>query len=125
MYKKTMTFTDYDGNSRTEDFYFNLSKAELIEMELSSEGGLEKLVNKLVAAQDGKRLIEIFKTIIHKSYGEKSLDGRRFIKSPEILEAFIQTEAYSDLFTELATNAEAATEFINNVVPKTEEVTTA
>jgi len=117
MLKKTITYTDYDGNKRTEDFYFNLSKAEVAEMEMSAEGGLTKTLEKIVAEQDGKRIIEMFKDLILKAYGEKSLDGKRFIKSKELSEAFSQTEAYSELFMELATNAEASAAFVNGIIP--------
>lgn len=117
MLKRTMTYTDYDGNQRTEDFYFNLTKAEILEMDISATGGLDKWISRIVAEQDGAKIIEIFKKIILKAYGEKSLDGKRFVKSPEISEAFSQTEAYSDLFVELATDAEKAAEFINGIVP--------
>lgn len=117
MLKKTITYVDYDGNERTEDFYFNLSKAELIEIETSNNGGLSKMIEKLVAEQDMKRIIEIFKDIILKAYGEKSLDGKRFIKSAELRDSFEQTEAYSQLFMELATNAEAAAAFVNGITP--------
>lgn len=117
MLKKTISYTDYDGNERTEDFYFNLSKAELGEMELSTAGGMEKMLKSIVADEDGKRMIEIFKDIILKSYGVKSLDGKRFIKSAELREEFSQTEAYSNLFIELLTNADKASEFINGIMP--------
>ena len=118
MLKKTMTYTDYDGNERSEDFYFNLTKAELTEMEMSHDGGLVKLIEKIVAEQDVKRIIEIFKDLILNAYGEKSADGRRFIKNAEIKESFAQTEAYSDLFMELASNAESAAEFVNGIIPQ-------
>lgn len=117
MLKKTITYTDYDGNSRTEDFYFNLNKAELMEMEMSSTGGMEKMVQKIISAQDTKQIVEIFKDIILKSYGEKTLDGKRFVKSQELRDAFAQTEAYSELFMELATDDEAAAAFIKGIVP--------
>jgi hypothetical protein len=117
MLKQTITYTDYDGNKRTEDFYFNLSKAEVAEMEMSAEGGLTKTLEKIVAEQDGKRIIEMFKDLILKAYGEKSLDGKRFIKSKELSEAFSQTEAYSELFMELAMNAEASAAFVNGIIP--------
>lgn len=117
MLKKTITYTDYDGNERTEDFYFNLSKAEIMEMELSTTGGLTKMIEKIVAEQDGKKIIEVFKDLVLKSYGEKSADGRRFIKNDEIREAFSQTEAYSDLFMKLATDADEAADFVNGIVP--------
>ena len=118
MLKKTITYTDYDGNQRTEDFYFNLSKAELTEMELSETGGLVKTIEKIIQEKNGKRIIEIFKDLVLRSYGEKSLDGKRFIKNQELVDSFAQTEAYSDLFMELATNAEAASAFINGITPK-------
>lgn len=118
MLKKTMTYTDYDGNERTEDFYFNLTKAEAMEMEMGTTGGMTKMLEKIIAEQDVKRIIEVFKDIILRSYGEKSPDGKRFVKNPELTEAFSQTEAYSDLFMELATDTDAATNFINGIVPQ-------
>lgn len=119
MLKKTIKYVDFDGNERTEDFYFNLTKAEVTEMELSTEGGLVKMLERIVAAQDSKRIIEIFKELILKAYGEKSPDGKRFIKNQELRDAFSQTEAYSELFMELATNAEASAAFVNGIVPAT------
>lgn len=121
MLKKTITYKDYNDNERTEDFYFNLSKAEAMEMELSTTGGLTETIRKIVAAQDVPAIVKIFKSLILKSYGEKSPDGKRFIKSEEISTAFSQTEAYSQLYMELATNADAAAEFVNGIVPQTEE----
>ena len=118
MLKKTIKYTDYDGNEREEDFYFNLSKAEITEMELSKEGGMSEYIKKISAAQNAPELIKLFKEIITKSYGEKSLDGKRFIKNKELTEAFIQTEAYSELFIELASNADEAAKFINGIMPK-------
>ncbi len=118
MFKKTMTYTDYDGNERTEDFYFNLTKAELLDMEMSTEGGLEKMINKIISTKDTVKIIAVFKDLIARSYGEKSADGKRFIKSKELTEAFMQTEAYSDLFMELATNTKSAEDFVNGITPK-------
>ena len=117
MLKKTFTYTDYNGVERTEDFYFNLSKAELMEMELSTTGGLAEMINKIVAAQDAPAIVKIFKELVLKSYGQKSADGRRFIKSKELADEFAQTEVYSQLFMELATDADAAAKFINGIVP--------
>lgn len=117
MLKKTITYTDYNNVKRTEDFYFNLSKAELMEMEMSTSGGLAEMINKIVAAQDTTAIIKIFKDLILKAYGEKSPDGKRIVKSEEISNAFAQTEAYSDLFMELATDADAAAAFVNGIVP--------
>ena len=117
MYKRTLTFKDFNGNERTEDFYFHFSKAELMEMEMAKEGGLQNYVEKIVQTQDTPELLKIFKELLLKSYGEKSLDGRKFVKSPELSESFSQTEAYSMLFMELATDDAKAAEFINNVIP--------
>lgn len=118
MLKKTITYTDYDGTERTEDFYFNLTKAEVMEMEMGTTGGMKKMLEKIVAEKDSKRIVETFKDIIVRSYGVKSPDGKRFIKTDEVVEAFTQTEAYSELFMELATNAQAAAAFINGIVPQ-------
>lgn len=117
MLKKTIKFTDYNGVERTEDHYFHLSKAEAMEMEMSTSGGLSEMIRKIVAAQDTPAIIKIFKEIILKSYGQKSPDGRQFIKSPELSKAFSETEAYSQLFMELATDADAAAKFVNGIVP--------
>lgn len=118
MLKKTIAYVDFDGNERKEDFYFNLSKAEVVEMELGVAGGLSQMLKKIVDEIDGTKIVEIFKEIILKSYGEKSPDGKRFIKSKELSNAFMQTEAYSNLFMELATDADAVAAFINNIMPK-------
>lgn len=118
MLKKNIKYVDYDGNERTEDFYFNLNKAEVIELQLGTVGGLTKTLEKIVQEKDASRIIEYFKTLILKAYGEKSADGRRFIKSQELRDAFEQTEAYSELFIELASDAKMAAEFINGVLPK-------
>lgn len=118
MLKKSITYTDYDGNERTEDFRFNLTEAEVAEMEMSAQGGMERMINKIVAARDSEKLVKLFKEIILKAYGEISDDGRRFIKNRELSEGFAQTEAYSILFMELATDHEAATAFVNGIMPK-------
>lgn len=117
MLKKTITYTDYNGVERTEDFYFNLSKAEIIEMELGVSGGYAEMLKSIVNANDAPTLIKIFKDLVLRAYGEKSADGKRFIKSDAISEAFSQTEAYSILFMELATNADEAAKFVNGIVP--------
>lgn len=117
MLKKTITYTDYNGNERTEDHYFNLTQVEAMEMELSAEGGLTANIQRIIASQDGGAIFRIFKDLILKSYGEKSLDGKRFIKSKEISEAFSQTEAYSQFFMELVTDADAAAAFVNAITP--------
>lgn len=117
MLKETRTYTDYDGVERTEDFYFNLSKAELAEMELSEEGGLENAIQKIINAKDNKKIVDTFKDILLKSYGEKSPDGRRFVKSAELSKAFSETPVYSDMFIELATDEDRAAKFIEGIMP--------
>lgn len=117
MIKRTIAYEDYNGVERKEDFYFNLSKAEVMEMEMSTAGGLAEMIQRVVAAQDQVSIIKIFKDLILKAYGVKSPDGKRFIKSKELSDEFSQTEAYSQLFMELATNAEAAADFVNGIVP--------
>ena len=122
MIKKTMTYTDYNGLERTEDFHFNLSKAEVLEWETSISGGLSEFIKKVSNTQDGPALMELFKKLITKSYGEKSADGKRFMKidpatGRPLYEAFCETEAFSQLYMELATNAEKAAEFVNGILP--------
>lgn len=117
MIKKTINYTDYNGVERTEDYYFNLNEAELTEMEMGTEGGYSEMVSRIVAAQDTPAIIKIFKEFIMKSYGVKSPDGRRFVKTAELSEEFSQTAAYSKLFMELATNADEAAAFLNGIVP--------
>ena len=117
MLKKTITYTDYNGITRTEDFYFNLTKAEIMEMQLSTNGGLDVMIKKIIDSQDAPSIIKIFKELILKAYGEKSDDGKRFVKSKEISVVFAQTEAYSQLFMELATDTDAASKFVNGIVP--------
>lgn len=117
MLKKTITYTDYNGLERTENFYFNLSKAEIAEMELTTVGGFAEMIQRVVDAQDQAAIVKIFKDLILKAYGEKSEDGKRFMKSNEISTAFAQTEAYSILFMELATDADSAAAFVNGIIP--------
>lgn len=118
MLKKTMTYTDYNGETRTEDFYFNLTKAELIEMSLSENGGLDAFIEKIISERDQKKVVELFKDIILKAYGEKTLDGKHFLKNDEIRDRFSHTEAFSDLFMELAFDGKAGAEFVNALIPK-------
>lgn len=118
MYSRKVKYEDYDGNQREDECFFNLNKAELLELQMSWDGGLEKVLEKIVAEHDQKRMIEMFKMIMLKSYGQKSLDGKRFIKNAQITEEFTQTEAYSELFMLFATDADAASEFINGIIPK-------
>lgn len=119
MYKKTMSYTDFDGNTRKEDFFFNFTTAELAEMELTAKGGLKGEIEAITNEQDGEKIVDWFKKIILKSVGKKSPDGRKFIKSKEISDDFAQTQAYSDLFMELAFDAKKGADFINKVIPQT------
>jgi hypothetical protein len=125
MLKKTIKYTDYNGVERTEDFHFNLTKAELMEMELSTTGGLTETIQSIVQAQDTPSIIKIFKKLVLDAYGQKSADGRRFIKNDELKAEFEQTEAYSILFMELATDADAAAKFVNGIVPSNMNVDAA
>ena len=117
MLKKAITYVDYNGVERTENFYFNLTKAEVMEMEMGTEGGFTEMIEKIVAAKDAPSIIKVFKDLILKAYGEKSSDGKRFMKSEDISTAFSQTEAYSQLFMELSTNDKAASDFVNGIMP--------
>lgn len=118
MIKKTITYTDYNGSERTEDFYFNLTKAEVMEMEMSTTGGMAEMITRIVNAKDQVAIIKIFKDLILKAYGEKSPDGRKFEKkNGKLAEEFAETEAFSQLFMELATDADAAAKFVNGIVP--------
>ena len=117
MLKKTVTYVDYNGVERTEDFYFNLSRAEVTEMELSVRGGLSAMLDELIKSGDNARIVEIFKDLVLRSYGEKSADGKRFVKSKELSEAFSQTEAYSEIFMELSLDEKAAAAFVNGILP--------
>lgn len=124
MLKKTIKYVDYNGVERCEDFYFNLSKAEVTEMQVSEEGGYDQMLQRIVDAQDNKEIFKHFKAIILKAYGVKSQDGKRFIKSEELSEEFSQTEAFVELIMELASSETAAAEFVNGIIPKpTQQVT--
>lgn len=117
MLKKTITYTDYNGETRTEDFFFNLTPAELTEMEYASDETLTDTIDRISKSKSTPEVIKIFKNLILKAYGEKSPDGRRFVKSDEISTAFSQTEAYTELFMECATDSEAGAAFINGIIP--------
>lgn len=126
MLKKTIKYTDYNGVERNEDFYFNLSKAEIMDMQLGKTGGLADFISTLVKTQNVPEIIRIFKEIILKAYGEKSADGKRFMKvdsdGQPLSLGFSETEAFSDLYMELATDSKAAAEFINGIVPSDMQV---
>ena len=121
MLQKTIKYKDYNGNERSKTFYFNLNKAELAEMQLTTKGGLDEMIQRIINTQDVPKLIETFKDIILKSYGEKSADGEMFIKKDEnghkLADRFAQTEAYSELFMELSTDSTEAAAFINGIIP--------
>ena len=117
MYKKTITYTDYNDVEQTEDFYFNLNKAELMRIQLQNNGTLQAKLARLINTRETSEIAQIFQDIIDMSYGVKSDDGKRFIKNQEVLDAFKQTEAYSELYVELTTNTDAAVEFITGIIP--------
>lgn len=117
MLKETIKYMDYNGVERTEDFWFHLSKAELMEWEMGTTGGLTEMIKRIVDAQDAPAIIKIFKELVLKAYGQKSPDGKRFIKSEELATEFSQTEAYSQLFMDLATDADKAAAFVNGIMP--------
>ena len=120
MLKKNITYTDYNGVERKEDFYFNLTKAELVELNNEVSGGLQGMIEQIINTQDQPKITELFKKIVLLAYGEKSTDGKRFVKvrdGHKLSEDFSQTEAFSELFMELATNDQAASEFVNGIVP--------
>lgn len=117
MIAKKITYTDYNGNQRTEEFCFHLNKSELMKLELGVKGGMTELMQRMIAAQDSPELMKIFEELVLKSYGVKSLDGRRFEKSEELTKEFMQTEAYSELFMELISDPKKAAEFFNGIIP--------
>lgn len=120
MFKHTIKYTDYNGQERSEQFYFNLSKAELMEMELSTQAGVEEMIRVLIATNDNAKIVKVFKDLILKSYGIKSEDGRRFIKSDELRNQFEQSEAYSEFFMQMVANEDnLQTKFINGVISGT------
>lgn len=118
MLKKTVTYEDFDGNQRTEDLYFNLTKSELMEMQMKTEGGLENTIEKITSENDTAKIIEMFKDIIMSAYGVKSEDGKKFRKRPEDKEDFLDSAAYDALFMELISDADAASSFVSGIIPK-------
>lgn len=118
MLKKVVTYTDFDGNERTEELLFHLSKSELMEMQFNEAGGLEQKLRSIIQQLNGKEMIKTFKELILNSYGEKSPDGKRFIKNDEIRSAFEQTTAYDELFMELILDSEKMAAFIKGIMPE-------
>lgn len=117
MFKETIAYTDYNGVERTEDFYFNLSKGEIAKMQLAHSGNLADWMKSVIEAKDQQKIVDLFNEIVDMSYGVKSEDGRRFIKTPQVLEEFKQTEAYSDFYFKLVTDAGYASKFVNAIIP--------
>lgn len=118
MLKQTITYTDYDGMERTEDFWFNLSKTELTKLDAELPGGVLGVLRKIIDKKDRKALVDFIETLILRSYGEKTLDGKRFVKTPEMSEEFMQTPAYDELFMNILSDTDSQTSFINGVIPQ-------
>ena len=121
MIAKTMTYKDFNNVERTETFYFNLTPAEAVEMQVMESGGLGVYIDRIIQEQDARKIIEIFKDLILRSYGVKSNDGKHFLKDEKLRAAFASTNAYSDLFMQLATDADMASAFLNAIVPQLSE----
>ena len=118
MLKKTITYTDYDGMERTEDFWFNLSKTELTKLDAELPGGVLGVLRKIIDKKDRKALVDFIETLLLRSYGEKTLDGKRFVKTPEMAEEFMQTPAYDEVFMSVLSDTDSQTSFINGVIPQ-------
>lgn len=116
MFKHTITYTDYNGQTHTEDFYFNISRAELASLETSVKGGYTAMLERLIQTDDTVSIYSQFEDLVKLSYGEKSPDGKRFVKSKELTEAFVQSEAYSELIMQLLQSSDFASTFVNNLV---------
>lgn len=121
MLKKTITYTDLNGVDRTEDFYFDLSQPEILRMQASEKGGYDVQLRSIAADMNAGLIMQFFEDFIKKAYGEKSEDGRRFIKSPELSEAFMQTPAYEVLFEELVTDDQKAADFVNGIMRRNKQ----
>lgn len=121
MLKKTVTYTDYNGVERTEDFYFNLTRSELMEMHLTTEGGMDEKINGIIKAKSQPELEKLFKEILLKSYGKKSPDGRLFMKNDEIRAEFEASPVYDELYMKLFTDENAAADFVNGVIPQVQQ----
>lgn len=125
MLKKTITYTDYDGVERTEDFYFNLSKSEIILLETTTPGGYTAMLQRVIDSKDNTELMKIFTELIKKSYGIKSEDGKRFVKSEDISNDFANSAAFDQMFVEFFTTDNAAADFVNGIIPKDVSVATS
>lgn len=118
MLKKTFTYEDFNGVTRTEDHYFHLSKTEITKMQLGTTGGMTALLERMIAAQDIPGMTAVIDEVVEKAYGVKSLDGKRFMKDPEYFKEFKESPAYDMLFIELVTNTDAAVKFMNGIIPQ-------
>ena len=118
MLKKTITYTDFNGDEVREDYYFHLSAADLVELEVSKDGGMAAWIQRIPTLTNQSEVVAEFKKLILMSYGKKSPDGKRFIRSKELCDEFTQTPAYSKLFMTLCTDATVAAEFFNGVIPQ-------
>lgn len=119
MIKKTVTYTDYNGEERTESFYFHYTEAEILDMEMSEEGSFADRIQRIIDAKDKTALMKLIKKFVIDAYGVKSEDGKRFMKNDDLKTAFVECPAYSDIFMEMVTNDEVAAEFVNGVIPNT------
>ena len=119
MIKKTVTYTDYNGEQRTETFYFHYTEAEILDMEMSEEGSFIDRIQRIIDAKDKTALMKLIKKFVIDAYGVKSEDGKRFMKNDELKTAFLECPAYSDIFMEMVTNDEVAADFVNGVIPST------
>ena len=118
MLKRPITYTDFDGNEITEDFYFNLSASDIVNLDAKYEGGLEGAIKRIAAAEDKTAMIMEMEKVILASYGERSEDGKRFRKSDELSSDFRYHAAYDVLFFEIISDENKMVEFITQVIPK-------
>ncbi len=122
MLKKTITYVDYEGVERKEDFYFNLSRAELLDLDLNQDGGMKAYLQEIIDAKDKVKIWNVFTKLVKLSYGVKTDDGKRFKKNPELTDAFVQSEAFSELMVELTSNENAAAAFANGILASVAKV---
>lgn len=119
MLMKTVEYMDFDGNPRKEKLYFNLSEAEIVRLDAEFEGGLENHVEKIVEEENPSDILQLFERVLRLSYGEKSEDGRHFMKNQEMQDMFVQSAIYNSLFMSLVTDVDEATAFINALLTRT------
>lgn len=122
MITKTIKFTDYNGVQREEEWKFHISRAELSHLELTTTGGLQTLVKRIMNEKDNAAMVKLFEQLIFMSVGKVSDDGRRFVKNDDVLDEFRQSEAYSELLMELFSDADKAVAFVNGIVPQPDQV---